>query len=194
MHGAVTESRHVFIRYGLEHILRGHEGHLSIFELGFGTGLNALLTYLHTNESPKQVVYTAVEAYPLQEDILRDLNYPSLLNCPQSEFMKFHLSSSGDTNITERFRLLRYRTEVSDFSHSMRYDLVYFDAFGPGTQPNLWTERVLLTLYESMNSGGILVTFCAQGAFKRTLKSIGFKVEALPGPPGKREMTRAVKK
>ncbi len=192
-HGAKQESNHVFIQEGLKHYLSvTQKDNASILEIGMGTGLNVLLTLL--NSETTQISYTALEGYPVSLALSKELNYASnstgksyfdlIHECPWEKWI----------SLSETFRLFKNHALFEDVVYREKYDIVYFDAFAPSTQPHLWTVDLLRPIVDAMNPNGILVTFCAQGAFKRELKALGMEVERVPGPPGKREMTRAIKK
>jgi len=176
-HGAIQESMHVFIRMGLEALPPNHEK-IQILEVGLGTGLNALLTALHPNPSHQKISYLALEAYPLVEAEYRALNHGAELPYPEAAKLLIELHEA---------------TWEIPVTLAEDIDLVYFDAFAPEKQPELWTESIFEKIYCHMTSGGILVTYCAKGAVRRALKNVGFKVEKVTGPPGKREMIRAFK-
>ncbi len=195
-YGAIQESRHVFIEAGLfcQTILKKE---LAVLEMGFGTGLNALLSAVEAERFSCRIHYETVEAYPLPPEIVVRLNYPEQLALPESRawFQAMHDAPHDMwVSIHPHFRFRKHIGRMEDFVAPPSFDLAYFDAFAPETQPELWTENVLGRVYEALLPGGALVTYCAKGAVKRTLKALGFVLEALPGPPGKREMTRAVKK
>lgn len=195
IHGALQESKHVFIQAGLIHKLK-HQSEISILEIGFGTGLNALLSCIESEHHQQKINYTAIEKFPLQEDIYHQLNYCSLLenlNCDLF-FNKIHASNwENKHQISDCFNLIKLQQNIEDIKFENQFDIIYFDAFAPSAQPELWTDTVFSSMYQSLKNEGILVTYCAKGIVKRTLKSVGFKIEALPGPIGKREMTRAIK-
>lgn len=193
-YGAVQESRHVFIEAGLHHIwLHGKQA--SVLEIGLGTGLNAFMTMLEAENRKLPVRYTGVEAFPITLEQASMLNYPSQLD-PGAEkeiFLRIHALPSGEwQKLSPCFQFRKFLSRVQDLDFSREYDLIYFDAFAPGAQPELWEYPVLEKMYQALNPGGVLVTYCAKGSFKRDLKSLGFEVQSLPGPPGKREMTRAI--
>ncbi|MFT4568916.1 MAG: tRNA U34 5-methylaminomethyl-2-thiouridine-forming methyltransferase MnmC [Saprospiraceae bacterium] len=192
-HGAKQESNHVFIQEGLNHYSRLHSKNtISILEIGMGTGLNVLLTLL-CSDAP-QVYYTTIEGYPISPELSKELNYAGNTQ-EQAYFDLIHESPWEEwINLNESFKLYKNHSLFEEVDYKEQYDIVYFDAFAPSTQPHLWTTDLLSSIVTAMNPGGILVTFCAQGAFKRELKSLNLEVERVPGPPGKREMTRAVKK
>lgn len=183
--GALDESAHVFINNGLS-IAQDKFKELKILEVGLGTGLNALLTIDHAKTN--SVYYHGVEKYPLPETIYSKLNYGNekLLELHRSEWNK-------DINLTPGFTLHKTNSGIESLELSSGYNLIYMDAFAPSSQNEIWQKDLLKKLYDSLVKGGILVTFCAQGQFKRDLKSIGFTVESPAGASGKREMTRAVK-
>jgi tRNA U34 5-methylaminomethyl-2-thiouridine-forming methyltransferase MnmC len=195
-YGAITESRHVFIQAGLMPLLFNVPDQLAILEIGFGTGLNVLLTYQELGKRPIQVYYETVERFPITQLEAQDLNYPELVdgenlramftymhNCDWDE----HIQLSGNFSLKKRLG------DLEALPFEPIFDLIYFDAFAPTTQPELWTEAIMKKMYGALRPGGILVTYCAKGEFKRSLKAVGFVVEPLPGPPGKREMTKAIK-
>lgn len=194
--GAVQESRHVFIRHGLLS-LPTKKSPLEILEVGFGTGLNALLTLIESRSLGLQVHYVTLEPFPLVKEEYELLNYPEILEGDHKtrSFFAFHQCEwEKDVEISEGFAFHKSRTGLKEASLLPgSFDLVYYDAFGPDTQPELWEQPVFEKVFRTMRPGGILVTYSAKGAVRRALKGCGFKVEKLPGPPGKREMTWAMK-
>lgn len=196
MHGALQESTHVYIQNGL---LQIQKSAVRILEIGLGTGLNCLLTYdtFLKSENMHLIEYTAVEAHPIDPDIIAELGYHNQIKSIDSEkFLKQLHTSPANTTFeaaTNFYCLLHHRKIEEITLPKNEYDLVYFDAFGPRTQPEMWSEEILKKMFDSIDSGGMLLTYCAKGSVKRSLKSIGFLVESLPGPPGKREITRALK-
>jgi tRNA U34 5-methylaminomethyl-2-thiouridine-forming methyltransferase MnmC len=195
VHGAIQESRHVFINAGLRSVCLGIS-RVEVLEVGMGTGLNAFLTYLESKTFPEKIHYTTLEPLPLEDDIVQQLNYPSLLEAEDEKhvFEKMHKLSFGqEEEFSPKFTFTRLKKKVQDADLLQKYHIVYFDAFAPRVQPELWTEEVFRKLYEFLVTGGALVTYCAKGEVKRILRNIGFEVETLPGPPGKREMIRATK-
>jgi len=194
-YGAIEESSHVFIQAGL-HWQALRLKRLRILEIGFGAGLNAYLTLLEAHRLQLQVFYEAIEAYPISIEQAVALNYPRILepDVSKSIFLRLHEVPAGEeVLLTPHFHLLKQQIFFSDIRYSGAFDLVYFDAFAPDVQPELWEQPMLLKVYDALKPGGVMVTYCAKGYVKRNLKAVGFQVEALPGPPGKREMTRCVK-
>ncbi len=192
--GSITESLHVFIYSGIAKV---EKNNIRVLEIGFGTGLNALLTALWAKKSQKLVDYTAVEPFPLEDSLVSTLNYTTLINDPQAALLFRLLHNApceAKAGITENFTLLKLhdRLEKLDLERGV-FDCVYFDAFSPQVQPELWNLQVFASLFDSLCAGGILVTYSAKGLVRRTMTGAGFKVERLPGPPGKREMLRAKK-
>ena len=188
IHGALTESRHVFIEAGLKVF---DKSSVRILEVGLGTALNARLTLDQAQQDGLNVQYDALEKFPLRADEIAAISLQGM-----SKEAPFLSAIPGAvTQITEHFT---YRLLVEDLKtfegEQDFYDLIYFDAFAPSAQPDLWTDTVFEKIYNLLKPGGALVTYCAKGAVKRSMKTVGFEVEALPGPPRKREMTRAWKR
>lgn len=191
-HGAKAESMHVFISAGLQPMLDRGLKRLSILEMGFGTGLNALLTANHVSDLEVQIHYTALEWYPLGQPVWEELvrqerDLPDMLR---------HLHASPwnmECSVTSNFQLTKNQVRLQDFVPPQAYDLVYYDAFEPNTQPELWTEELFHQLHGMTAPGGTLVTYCAKGSVRRAMQAAGYRTERLPGPPFKREMLRAVK-
>ncbi|MFN2394950.1 MAG: tRNA (5-methylaminomethyl-2-thiouridine)(34)-methyltransferase MnmD [Bacteroidales bacterium] len=196
LNGAMQESEHVFIQAGFNSVIE-KAGSVNILEVGLGAGLNALLTLKSSVELQKQVYYDAIEAYPLEKDWLKRLNYTSLLREDWFKEGFKHIHEAPDNtflNIREVFHIRCFKKKLEDVELAKeKYDLVYFDAFGPDTQPELWTAEIFDKIGKAMRSGAVLVTYSAKGAVRRAMKEAGFEVKKIPGPPGKREMTRAVK-
>jgi len=192
VNGAVQESRHVFIEAGLNH---SNKEEINILEVGFGTGLNAFLTYLNTSQ--KFVRYTGFELYPLTQDLLDKLNYTE--NQSDSEkkiYNSLHQSEwNKEIQITPNFLLTKFPVDFKKLEKSFTtpFDVIYYDAFAPDKQPEMWTQEIFNYLYSYTAKGGILTTYCAKGIVRRMLQQAGYSVEKLPGPPGKREMLRATK-
>lgn len=197
VHGAFTESMHVFIQHGLYALPGWPVQGKHILEIGLGTGLNALFTWNEARKNGIHLSYTSIEAFPLPEEITGALNYSAFpgLEDTTGIFRELHeLPWNEEVNWKEYIILHKMHRSVQQAEWPAgTFDLVYFDAFAPEKQPDMWSEDIFSRLYEAMIPGGILVTYCAKGVVKRTLRTCGFTVEALPGPPGKREMTRARK-
>ena len=200
VYGAIQESKHVFINAGLEYVLSQFSIEKSnavyVFEMGFGTGLNALLSLQKSKDENKHIYYAAVELYPLQSDEIQPLNYVEQLGDETlaQPFLLLHSSvPNEDVMITPLFTLHKQNTSLLNITFNNKFHLIYFDAFAPNAQPELWQADVFQKLYDALFPGGVLVTYCCKGSVKRTLQSVGFRVEKLGGPPGKREMIRAIK-
>jgi tRNA U34 5-methylaminomethyl-2-thiouridine-forming methyltransferase MnmC len=190
-HGAVQESLHVYLNEGLSKILASVPGDICLLEIGFGTGLNALLTLQEAEMIQRKIIYTSLEPYPLPGDIWRFLNYGKLLG-RQEEFEALHKAPwNSKQSISPFFELLKLEQSIQHVNlPPHEFHLVYFDAFAPGKQPEMWRPEVFTKLKQTMTVGAALVTYCAKGQVKRDLKTSGFLIESLPGPPGKREMIR----
>jgi tRNA U34 5-methylaminomethyl-2-thiouridine-forming methyltransferase MnmC len=190
-HGAIQESKHVFIRHGLDHWLAGtNEKQLVIFEVGFGTGLNAWLTWQEARKKQLHVKYISIEAYPLQRDVWKQLNYAA----GDSLFNALHETPWNVAgSIDGYFELLKIEGKLEDVALNESLDIVYFDAFAPGKQPELWEFPMLQRVCTPLRTGGVFVTYCAKGQLKRDLRALDLKVETLQGPPGKKEMIRATR-
>jgi len=196
--GAIQEARFVYIKNGLNHIVSTlkNNKNLVVLEMGFGTGLNAFLTYLFAKKNKIKIDYFAVEAYPLKANEVLQLNYISQLKTQKEAqvFKDFHLiKPNKTTQITTNFSLTLNIGLLENFKSNVKFNLIYFDAFGPDIQPELWTETVFSKLYRMLLPQGVLVTYSAKGQVRRNMQMAGFIVERLPGPPGKREMLRATK-
>lgn len=195
IHGARTESDHVFIAHGLRHWSENHpfENEIRVFEMGFGSGLNALLTCQHSASSGLSIQYRAYETIPLAESVWRSL--ASELQLSDKEKQWFERMHAGPWNapcdISSSFCLEKSLADLLLDPPSGRFDLIYYDAFGPETQPELWTLACLDSIIRLLQPEGIFTTYCAKGEVRRSLIALGLQVERLPGPPGKREMLRA---
>lgn len=194
-HGAIAEALHVFIKEGLYYwSSKNAATKISIMEIGFGTGLNALLTFLETEKNVFQIDYTGVEAYPLSLDEIEKLNYTSLLNASEEKFLKLHeISWEEKTAISDNFRLTKQKQFFSEINNENSFNLIYFDAFGIRVQPELWTEEIFKKMFSALKPKGVLVTYAANGNARRAMQAVGFSVKRLPGPPGKKEMLRGTK-
>ena len=194
IHGAIQESKHVYIDSGLEYWLRRHPGsEIRILEIGFGTGLNALLSLLHTHEPTPKIYFESWKVHPLEAEVISQLNYPSVLSAGE-QFAALHQAPwNQSVGITTHFMLNKHQGDVltDRFDAGRSYDLIYYDAFAPSKQPQLWTLDILRKVTWLLAPGGLWVTYCAKGQVKRDLSSLGLTVETLPGPPGKKEMIRA---
>jgi tRNA U34 5-methylaminomethyl-2-thiouridine-forming methyltransferase MnmC len=192
IHGAVQESNFIFIKTGFDSCMADP---VNIFEVGFGTGLNALLTAMKSISGKKIVNYTSIEKFPLDEAISGGLNHHLFAGKAGRELSDLIHGASWDkwTMIHKNFRLLKIRGDITDFNIKGKYNLIYFDAFGPDKQPEIWTSSVFESIAGATVKNGIFVTYSAKGDVKRNLRACGFEVSLLPGPPGKRQITRAVK-
>jgi tRNA U34 5-methylaminomethyl-2-thiouridine-forming methyltransferase MnmC len=192
VYGAITESQHVFIEAGLKQCKNSY---IRILEMGFGTGLNALLTLAETNKSNISVYYIGIEKYPLESTMIESLNYESIIDPTWKGMLKLIHDSpwQEDVLIKPEFLLKKLQCDMYEMKLTNEFDLVYFDAFAPEKQPELWTEDLFRKIFQSMRSHSILTTYSSKGMVRRNLKAAGFRVEKIPGPPGKREMTRAYK-
>ena len=192
-HGAIQEAYHVFIQNGL---FTFNNLPVSILEIGFGTGLNAFITYIESKKSNQKIDYYGVEAYPISADEILQMNFVSELNAAaESEvFKRMHECDWEIINqISPLFSLTKRNQFFEQIDDEDKFDLIYFDAFGYRVQPDLWSTEIFRKMYKSLKLKGTLVTYAARGVVKRSLIEVGFKVEKLPGPPGKREMFRATK-
>lgn len=189
--GALQESQRVFIELGLETAFEQFNA-ISVFEMGFGTGLNAMLTALEAEKKKKFVRYTAVEAFPLPLEESRQLNYDEVLHTNRMNSLH-EAPWNQRVEITPYFNLLKYEGRLQDFRTEERFNLVYFDAFAPEAQPELWTSEIFEHIAAFLQPGGILTTYCSKGYVKRNLQAAGFVVEKHPGPARKREVLRAIK-
>lgn len=191
--GAITESKVVFIQSGLEKIISLGSNTVKIFEMGFGTGLNVHLSHQYANQYKVKIDYTSIEAFPLKEDIWKNLNYITFLG-DAGQFFDLHKQVwNQKKQVDPYFSFTKLHGTIEDYNEPETFDLIYFDAFAPGTQPELWEDPVIKKMYTLLRPGGLLVTYCAKGEFKRCLKRNLFTLESLPGPPGKREIIRATK-
>jgi tRNA U34 5-methylaminomethyl-2-thiouridine-forming methyltransferase MnmC len=194
-HGAIAEALHVFIKEGLYYWLsENSKTEISIMEIGFGTGLNAFLTFLESKKNKLKVNYTGVEAYPLILEEIKTLNYTSLLKASEEIFLQLHTSPWEEkTVISENFNLTKQQKFFSEITAENTFELIYFDAFGIRVQPELWTEEIFQKMHNALIPNGALVTYAANGNARRAMQAVGFNVERLAGPPGKKEMLRGTK-
>lgn len=192
-HGALQEALHVFIKEGLLYKIQKGYTRISILEFGFGTGLNALLTKLFAEKEQVHIDYTSIEAFPVPIEIIEKLNFPEQLNRPSEEYLALHKSSwNTQHKISEYFSFTKKKMKFEEIDEK-NFHLIYFDAFGIRVQPELWTEDVFKKTYAALSPDGTLVTYAANGKARRALMKVGFHVEKIPGPPGKKEMMRAIK-
>lgn len=192
-HGAIQEAKHVFIKNGLKLF---ENKAVNILEIGFGTGLNAFITFLEAYESSQKIDYVGVEAYPLEAAEIEAMNYIGELNATKlTDIFEIMHQAKWNTKVslTSNFSLTKRKQFFNEIEDQETFDLIYFDAFGYRVQPELWSIEIFSKMYNSLKPNGILVTYAARGVVKRNMLSVGFTVEKLPGPPGKREMFRAQK-
>lgn len=192
-HGAIQEAYHVFIKNGLRAF---NNGKITILEIGFGTGLNSFITYLEAQKANLIIDYVGVEAYPLKGEEIEKLNYVDELGVKAfaEDFSLMHsLSWNVKHDLNESFSLTKREQFFDKIEDEDTFNLIYFDAFGARVQPDLWTVEIFQKMYNALKSNGILVTYSAKGSVRRAMQEVGFEVERLPGPPGKREMLRATK-
>ena len=189
--GALTESQHIFIDMGLKH---SSVPSPRILEIGLGTGLNCFLTYIASEETGREIHYTGIERYPLQEEVIRTLDYPSLIGKGHDDaYFAIHQAAwKKDVPLSPSFTLHKIEGDFTQYTFEGKYDIIYFDAFAPEKQPEMWTREAFEKLYATTNSGAVLTTYCSKGVIRRMLSDIGFNVERIAGPPnGKREILRA---
>ena len=190
-HGAIVEAEHVFIKNGL---LAENKKQFNILEVGFGTGLNALLTSQKAKQKNITINYHGIELYPVAEKSYNQLNFTDLIGEEKSELLKLHECSWEEEHIIhDFFKLTKNEIELEKYTSNTKFDIIYFDAFSPEKQPHLWNEEIFQNMYNLLKEDGFLVTYCAKGVVKRTMKSVGFEIVVLDGPPGKRQMTRVNK-
>lgn len=195
VHGAIDEAELVYIKNGFQYVIEKGVKEIFILEIGLGTGLNCFLTLKKSIEDNLSVKYYAIEAYPIEIDCIEQLNYSNLKG-NFDFFLQIHNSKPEEwSSITEKFSLFKQFAKVQEVKLvDNTYDVVYYDAFGPDKQAEMWTSTIFAKIYNSMKSGGVLVTYSTKGDVKRALKSVGFTIEKIPGPKGKREVLRAFKK
>jgi tRNA U34 5-methylaminomethyl-2-thiouridine-forming methyltransferase MnmC len=193
-HGAIQETQHIFIDAGLRHVLSQNLDEIAILDMGFGTGLNALMTYLEAQRLGLKIRYITYEKYPLSIEAVSALNFDTELHISKGILYEMHNCAWEITHhLSSSFS---FEKRLADFDSVDIYNainLIYFDAFAPEIQPQLWEQPMMQKMYDALSSKGIMTTYCAKGILKRTLKSVGFTIEGLPGPPFKREITRAQK-
>ena len=185
MFGAVNESNHVFVEAGFQAIIGNST---SILEIGFGTGLNAWLTLLQAIKKRRQVYYEAIELYPIDAETTSELSDNNIFRSLHSSLWE------QPVEIVPEFALHKRKSDLLQTTFTKKFDLVYFDAFSPTVQPEMWSSEIFARLYAAMNPDAILTTYCAKGEVRRTMQNVGFTVERLKGSAGKREMLRARKR
>ena len=204
VHGAIQEANHVYIKHGLLFFINemkspsdlNQNDPISILEIGFGTGLNAFLSFLNAEKNKLQIKYTGVEGFPLEKEDIDALNYSQLLaKAHQGTFNKLHsMPWEKETQLTSNFSLKKEKKLFSEITAISEYDIIFFDAFGPDVQPELWTESIFQIMYKALKPKGVLTTYSSKGDAKRAMRAVGFKVKRLEGPPHKRHMVRAIKR
>ncbi len=194
-HGALQESVHVFINMGLKYYFeKCQKSTARILEVGFGTGLNALLTEEYAANNEVEIYFETLETVPLGSDIYEKLNYAQKM-AKQEIFTAMHSAAwNWEEKITDFFSIKKIEGSLIDYQNNDLFDLIYFDAFAPSKQPELWSKSIMGKMHSLLNSGGIITTYCAKGQLKRDLRDVGFEVSTLPGAPGKKEMVRGQKK
>ena len=191
-HGAIQEAYHVFIKNGLS-LFKVKS--IAILEIGFGTGLNAFITFVEAKKTNQSIDYVGVEAYPVEMDETMKMNYPNEIDVSETTvFKKMHEFNWDQKNqVSDNFMLTKRQQFFQDIQDEASFDLIYFDAFGFRVQPNLWTDKIFVAMFKALKPNGILVTYACRTSIKNAMLSAGFSVEKLPGAPGKREMLRATK-
>tara|TARA_Y100001954_G_C15746435_1_gene571303 strand:- start:9 stop:677 length:669 start_codon:yes stop_codon:yes gene_type:complete len=196
LHGSINESNTVYIQNGLEYyIKKKSRKKINILEVGFGTGLNFLLTNIFFERRKENIFYHTIEPYPLPNEVIEKLNYVSEVGEQYKDIfsLSHNLENDKKNYISESLEFLKSETSLENTILTDKYDIIFYDAFAPSKQPSMWKRINLEKIFSHMKNGSVLVTYCSSGQFKRDLKSIGFKVNVLPGPKGKKEMVRAIK-
>jgi tRNA U34 5-methylaminomethyl-2-thiouridine-forming methyltransferase MnmC len=196
VHGAIRESRHVFIEAGLHHLNSSADQPVRIFEVGFGTGLNALLTLIESERFQQNICYETIEMFPLTSDEVKQLNYCEMLDRKDLRliFEQFHTCEwEKEISIKSNFILKKTKTNLLTFQSSGCFELIFFDAFDPNAQPELWTPEIFKKMFSILKQNGVLVTYSSKGDVRRAMQAAGFRIEKIPGPPGKREIVRATR-
>lgn len=191
-HGTLIESQHIFIDNGLKAL---NKDAINLLEIGFGTGLNAITSYTYS-EKMDHIYYDGLELYPVQKEIIDEIDHERFLNDEEKKaFKKMHDIEWGISHgISDQFTLRKIQSDFTTHEYDRLYDLIYFDAFAPNKQEEMWSVDLFDKLYKSCNPNAVLVTYCVRGTVKRALKEVGFTIEKLKGPEGgKREMLRAIK-
>lgn len=189
IHGAVQEAQHVYIKKGFLNLT--HSQNIDILEIGFGTGLNCLLTWMECEKNNSKCHYTSIEKYPLSGQEVHGLNYQFILQ-EDKKYNAIHSAPWGEAlKLSNNFSLLKREMDLTKDDLQGKFDVIYFDAFAPDKQPEMWTKEVFLKVKSCMKPSALLVTYCCKGSVKRTLVEVGFKIKKTDGPPGKREMLLA---
>ena len=190
-HGAIVEAEYVFIKNGL---LAENKKQFSILEVGFGTGLNALLTAQKAQQKKIAINYHGIELYTVPKESYIQLNFTELIGEEKSKLLQLHECEWEKEHVINNFfKLTKNEINLENYTSKNKFDIIYFDAFSPEKQPELWTSEIFRNMYDLLKEDGFLVTYCAKGVVKRTMKAVGFEIIVLDGPPGKRQMTRANK-
>ena len=190
-HGAIVEAEYVFIKNGL---LAENKKQFSILEVGFGTGLNALLTAQKAQQKKIAINYHGIELYPVPKESYIQLNFTELIGEEKSKLLNLHECNWEEEHVINKFfKLTKNEIALENYTSKTKFDIIYFDAFSPEKQAELWTAEIFQNMYDLLKEDGFLVTYCAKGVVKRTMKAVGFEIVVLDGPPGKRQMTRANK-
>jgi len=193
INGAIQESNHIFINAGLKKCTKDT---IHVLEIGFGTGLNAFLSMLEAEKSAKSILFTTIELYPIDKNMVKSLHYAEQISTAKSsDFEKLHTANWNEkVQITPYFTLGKILADFTKFDLNEEcFDVIFFDAFSPEKQPEMWTENIFTKLYNASNNNAILTTYCAKGMVRRAMQKAGYQTERIPGPPGKREILRCVK-
>ncbi len=190
INGAYTETKHIFINLGFNTI---DKEKINILEIGYGTGLNAMCTFLMNIERKRSVFYHGIEKFPLDRKIIEELEYSSICPINKDQMSLFSIEWDKKVAIDSRFELFKQLIDIADFKSDIEYDLIYFDAFSPDIQPEMWSFENLKKILTVLSTDGVFVTYCSRGVLKSRLRDLGMKVKRFPGPPGKRHVVRATK-
>lgn len=193
-HGALTESKHVYIEMGLKFVAEQGVQPINILEIGFGTGLNWFLALEFAKNQNLSINYETLEKFPIPLDAIGNY-FDNIADFETIDTKAFHVMPWGEkTEVEKDINFLKHNIDIHDFRFiENQYHIIFFDAFAPNKQPEMWSENILSQMFDTLKNEGVLVTYCAQGEFKRTLKKVRFQVQTIPGPPFKKEMTRAIK-
>ena len=192
--GAIQESKHIFINAGLNTVVEKNIKQIKLLEVGTGTGLNILLAYLWSIKNSIAVEYNGFEPFPIPINKITELNYPKQLLIDEKLFWSIHNNFDREIFLNNNFSAIINTSKIENSKlRNDYYDIVFFDAFSPQAQPELWTTKIFEIIFNALKQGGVLTTYSCKGTVKRALKSVGFRIEKLAGPPGKREFLRAWK-